>query len=303
MRRRLLLITALLATGCAAPAPGPAATPSAAGGDFPVTVGAVTLAKRPEKIVSLSPVGTEMLWAVGAGPQVTAVDTNSTYPPGVPTSELSAYQPNAEAIAAKSPDLVLVSTDINKIVDQLTALQVPVLMIPAAKTMDDTYTQLTDLGAATGHRGEAAAVVQRMRSEIARLVAAAPQRAKPLTYYYELDTTYYSVTSKTFVGSLFAQIGLVSVADAADPDGKQGGYPQLSAESIVTANPDLIFLANTKSQQQSAQTVAARPGWSSLAAVTNQRVVALDDDVASRWGPRVVDLLTAAVDQVAKVPA
>ncbi|TDC36479.1 ABC transporter substrate-binding protein [Micromonospora sp. 15K316] len=300
-----LAVAALALGACAekaddAPAAGGGGQPAAA---FPATVGAVTLDQRPEKIISLSPSITEMLFAIGAGPQVTAVDDNSDYPAGVPKSDLSGFQPNAEAIAGRSPDLVVISDDRNKIVDQLGKLKIPVLVTPAATTLDDTYRQITDLGTLTGHPTEAADLTQRMRDDIAKLVKDLPQRSEKLTFYHELGTELYSATSKTFIGSLYAMAGLENIADSADADGKNGGYPQLSQEIIVKADPDFVFLADTKCCQQSADTIKARPGWSGITAVKNNQVVALDDNIASRWGPRVVDLLRAIVDAVAKVPA
>jgi iron complex transport system substrate-binding protein len=110
-----------------------------------------------------------------------------------------------------------------------------------------------------------------------------------MSFYHELDDTYYSVTSSTFIGQLYELVGLRNIADSAK--GAGGGYPQLSGEYIIEADPDLIFLADTKCCGQSQATVAARPGWDRIAAVERGNVVPLDDDVASRWGPRVVDLL------------
>jgi iron complex transport system substrate-binding protein len=253
--------------------------------------------KRPARIVSLAPTATEMLYAIGAGKQVIAVDDQSNHPTGVPKTDLSGFKPNAEAIAGHNPDLVVVSNDTNKIVDQLKQLKIQVYLAPAAKTLDDTYRELTDLGKLTGHSTEAASTVDRMKSDIATLTKGLQQRPKKLTYYWELDPTYYSATSRTFMGSVLALAGLTSIADAAADD-----YPQLSAESVVKANPDLIFLADTKCCQQSPDTVRARPGWAEIAAVKNNRVYALDDDIASRWGPRTVDLLRTVADAVAKVP-
>lgn len=289
------------AAACADEPQTPSSTPTGAAVSYPVTVGGVTLDAQPQKIVSLSPAATEMLFAVDAGKQVTAVDDQSNYPTDAPRTDLSGYQPNAEAIAAKNPDLVVLTTDANNIVNQLRALKIPVYVLPAATTLDDTYRQLTELGALTGHPTEAAAEVERMKDQISKIISSVPKRATPLTYYYELDPTFYSVTSKTFVGTLFAQLGLTNIADASD--NANSGYPQLSAEAIIKANPDLIFLADSKCCGQSAETVAQRPGWSKITAVADKRVVPLDDDIASRWGPRVVDLLQTAADAVAKVPA
>jgi iron complex transport system substrate-binding protein len=299
----LVAAAALLMGGCASDDPGSTGTPATStGAAYPVTVGNVTLAERPERIVSLGPTPTEMLFAIGAGPQVIAVDDQSNYPPGVPTSDLSGFKPNAEAVAAENPDLVVLSDNLNKIVEQLTSLKIPAFVTPSAKSLDETYAQIGQLGTLTGHPDEAADLTTRMRADIDKIVQDVPKRATPLTYYYELDPTLYSVTSKTFIGSIFARLGLQNVADAADADGSKGGYPQLSQEALVQADPDMIFLADTKCCAQSAATLRARTGWSQITAVQTGQIVGLDDDIASRWGPRVVDLVRTAADAVAKVP-
>lgn len=300
-----LAVAALALGGCAekttdTPAPSGGASTAAT---FPVTVGSLTLEQRPEKIVSLSPTATEMLFAIGAGPQVTAADDNSNHPAEAPRTDLSGFQPNAEAIAAKDPDLVVIASDRNKVVDQLTKLKIPVFLTPAAVTLDDTYRQLTELGTLTGHPTEAADVVTGMKDDIAKLVADLPQRAEKLTYFHELSPDLYTATSKTFIGSLYTLVGLENIADPTDADGESGGYPQLSEEILVEANPDFVFLADTKCCQQSVETVQARPGWATITAVRENQIVALDDDIASRWGPRVVDLLRTIIDATAKVPA
>ncbi|GAA3936713.1 ABC transporter substrate-binding protein [Actinoplanes auranticolor] len=297
-----IAVTALLLGGCGGGAEDEG-RPAAADASFPVTVGSVTLTERPDRIVSLAPTATEMLFAIGAGPQVVAVDDQSTYPPEAPRTDLSGFKPNAEAIAGRDPDLVVISDDLEKIADQLGKLKIPVLLAPAAKVIDDSYRQIDQLGALTGHRDESAALVTRMRTEIDKIVRGVPPRTEPLSYYYEIDETLYSATSKTFIGSLLAPFGLTNIADAADPDGSKNGYPQLSPEALVAADPDLIFLADTKCCRQSAATVKQRKGWSQITAVRQDRIVALDDDIASRWGPRVVDLVRAVADAVARVPA
>ncbi|GLY05803.1 ABC transporter substrate-binding protein [Actinoplanes sp. NBRC 101535] len=296
---------ALLLTGCGGDGGGgtPAADRSGAAAAYPVTVGGVTLTAQPEKVVSLSPTATEMLFAIGAGPQVTAVDDQSNFPPEAPRSDLSGYKPNAEAIAATDPDLVVIANDSDNIVAQLGRLAIPVHLVPAAASLDDTYREIRELGALTGHTADAEKVTGEMATRIDEIVASVPARSRPLSYYYEISADFYSATSKTFIGSVFSRFGMTNVADAADPDGTSGGYPQLSQEALVKANPDTVFLADTKCCQQSAATVAARPGWSSIAAVRNGQIHALDDDIASRWGPRTVDLVQAVADAVRKAPA
>lgn len=293
----LVVVSILLASACASPmsqsGSAPTSTASPQQSPFPISVkaanGEVRIGKRPDRIVSLSPTATEMLFAIGAGDQVVAVDDNSNYPPQAPMTELSAYQPNVEAVAKYSPDLVVISDDLGGIVKSLGKLSIPVMLEPAAKNLDDTYAQIEQLGAATGHVADAVHLVASMKSEIQHLVASAPDFDHPLIYYHELDQTYYTATSSTFIGQIYGLLGLRNIADEAK--GAASGYPQLSAEYIIKTDPDVIFLADTKCCGQSAATVAKRPGWDQIAAVKDGAVVSLDDDVASRWGPRVVDLL------------
>ena len=139
-----------------------------------------------------------------------------------------------------------------------------------------------------------------MRSDVAAVRAGLPEPDEPLTYYHELDSTLYSVTSATFIGAVYAELGLVNIADAA---GDGNPYPQLSAEFILAENPDLIFLACTLYCGESAATVAARPGWGELDAVANGAVVEMNDDIASRWGPRIVEYFQAVGAAVAELVA
>ena len=295
---------ALLVTGgCAGDYGNTTEAQPSASAAYPVTVGSLTLVQRPERIVSLTPTATEMLFAIGAGPQVTAVDDQSDYPPEAPKTKLSGFTPSAEAIAEKNPDLVILSNDIDKIASQLDKLNIPVFLTPAAKTMEDTYREIGELGALTGHRDEATSLSQRMGADIDKIVKAVPPRSRPLTYYYELSPDLYSATSKTFIGSIFAMFGMTNVADPADAAGTHGGYPQLAQEALIKANPDTIFLADTDCCQQSVQTVTARKGWSTVTAVKSGQIFPLDDDIASRWGPRTVDLVQSVADAVVKVPA
>ncbi len=262
----------------------------------------MTVARRPARIVSLSPTATEMLYAVGAGSQVVAVDKDSDYPSGVPKTDLDPLQINTEAVAGFRPDLVVGSGLSAQQRDQLGRVGVTVLDEPAATTLQDTYRQITDLGTATGHTAQATTVVTDVRDRLAKIVAETPKPRAGTTYYYELDQTLYSVTSATFVGQLMHTLGLTSIADAASGAAAAGGYPQLSAEYVLKAQPTYVFLADQKCCGQSAASVAARPGWSVLGAVKAGRVTGIDDDIASRWGPRVVELVQAVSDELRAHP-
>jgi iron complex transport system substrate-binding protein len=301
-----IVAAAALAAACAACGSSSASSNSGSGSSgasaatagFPVTISAsgrkVHLTSRPDAIVSLSPTATEMLYAIGAGSQVKAVDSDSDYPANAPITKLSAYQPNAEAIATYKPDLVIISNDIGGITAKLTALSIPVLDLPAAANVSGVYSEFTQLGAATGHLTQAQAEDKRLRASISRIVAAEPKHSGPLTYYYELGTDpYYSVTDSTFIGSLLSLLGMKSIADTAKGAAAAGGYPSLSAEYILKANPDYIILSDTGTTAggQDAATVSARPGWSIVTAVKDKHVIVLNADIASRWGPRIVQLL------------
>jgi iron complex transport system substrate-binding protein len=265
---------------------------------FPVTLGALTLDRRPERIVSLVPTATEMLFAIGAGPQVVAADEDSVYPAAAPKTNLSGFEPDVAAIAARRPDLVVISDDVDGLVARLSQLKIPVLRTPMAMSLDDTYSQIGQLGTLTGHPFEAEILHRQMTARISRIVTGMRPRSRPMTYYYELDPTLYTVTSKTFIGSLLRMLGLISVADRADPRGIEGGYPKLTAAGLIRSNPDTIFLADTTCCRQTARTVAARPGWNTVSAVRTGRIYPLDDDLAATWGPRTVDLLQALADAV-----
>ncbi len=250
----------------------------------------------PHRIVSLSPTATESLFAVGAGAQVVAVDDQSDYPKRAPRTSLSGYTPNVEAIAGYRPDLVVLSGDANDVVAGLRKLGIRVLIQPAAKDLKGAYAEIRRLGTVTGHARGAAAVVARMKKAIAKVLKSTPRRR--LSVYHELTPDFYSATSQTFIGRIYKLFGLRNIADAADSSGT--GYPQLSGEYILSANPSLIVLADTRCCGQSAASVAKRPGWSDIAAVRTGSVVAIDDSVASRWGPRVVQFVRAVGKAVSR---
>jgi iron complex transport system substrate-binding protein len=262
---------------------------------FPVTVsaanGKVTIDRQPRRIVSLSATATEDLYAIGAGSQLLAVDQDSDYPKGTPRTKLSGFAPNIEAIAGLRPDLVVIAWDTTGVVRALGKLHVPVLLEPPAQSFGDAYAQIKELGLATGHGPAAARLVTRMRGRIAHLAASLPSPTRPLSVYHEISPDHFSASSSTFIGSAYRLFGLRNIADQADAAGSH--FPQLSDEYIIAADPDLIVLADTTCCAQSAKTVSARPGWENIAAVRRGAIVQVDDALAARWGPRIVDFVRA----------
>lgn len=276
-----------------------AATTTSPASEFPVTVeadnGPVTIEQRPEAIVSLSAVATEMLFAIGASDQVVAVDDQSNYPAEAPSTDLSGFTPNLEAILSYEPDLVIITFDPGDLVAGLDAAGVPVLSYTAAFTVDDTYRQMEALGTATGNLEGARIANEEIQSDLTEILDASVTSGEGVTYYHEIDSTLYTATSSTFFGEIYGMFGMVNIGDAADADGSAFGYPQLSSEYVVEADPDIIFLANAL-YGESIETVSARPGWEVMTAVQNGSIVELDTDVASRWGPRIVEFAQSIAD-------
>ncbi|MDA0562805.1 ABC transporter substrate-binding protein [Streptomonospora sp. S1-112] len=298
----VLLLAALTLSACGGGQESADQDPGAAspGEGFPVTVedgsGEVTIEARPERIVSLSPSSTEMLFEIGAGDQVVAADEFSNYPEDAPTTDLSGFTPSVEAVSEYNPDLVVLARDAEDAAAQLREVDVPVLLIPAAETLDDTYAQMRMLGEATGHAQEADEAADRVESELDAVVeeTTAEVGEVDLTYYHELDDGMYSATSQTFIGQVYERFGLENIADEAED--AAGGYPQLSPEFIVDQNPDLVFLAY--GGEDAADDVRQRPAFDTVTAVKNDDIVQLDPDIASRWGPRVVDLAESVSEAV-----
>ena len=247
------------------------------------------LSAKPIRIISLSPSATEILFALNADSQVLAVDDNSNYPARVPKSDLSSFTPNVEAIAALNPDLVVLqinATNAKTVRDALTKIEIPVFVEPAAKNVNDTYKEIRLIGKVIDKEKAAKKLIAEMKSRIKKALVTNKNKSK-LKFFHELDNTLYTATSKTFIGSVYKDFGLINVADAASGS-DSSGYPQLSAEYLIKSNPDLIFLADAQ-YGESIDSLKARPGWSAISAVKNNRIIALPADIPSRWGPRIVD--------------
>ena len=297
MKRRtiLMLLAAVSLAGCATSASGSAGSAgSGARGSFPVTLssanGPVTIRSEPHRIVSVSASATSMIYDIGAGSQVVAVDKYSTDPPNAPRTALTGFETSAESYLTYRPDLVVLAQDPGGTVSaQLAAAGVPALVLEPATALRDTYTQITTLGRATGHEGGAASENASIKAQLATIVREVGGRGRGATYYPELDPTLYSATSHTFIGALFAKLGMVNVADAAGTSGNQ--YPQLSPEYLIRSNPQYVFLADDVCCGQSAATFASRAGFSVLQAVRHHRVFTVPDSIASEWGPRIVVFL------------
>ena len=306
MKRAAFAVVLLLVVAACSPSDtaatsttAPTTSTTQTGAAYPVTVeadnGSVTIDDRPVAVISLSSTATEMLFAIGAGSQVIAVDDQSNYPAEAPMTDLSGFTPNLEAILSYEPDLVVITFDPGDLIAGLQTAGVPVLSYTAALAIEDVYLQMEALGSATGNAEAAEAANQNIEEDLATIVEDAGTAGQGVTYYHEIDALLYTATSSTFFGEIYQLFGMENVADPADEDGAAFGYPQLSEEYVVASDPNIIFLANV-SYGESAESVTARPGWGVMSAVTSGNIVELDSDVASRWGPRIVDFAQSIAD-------
>jgi len=258
---------------------------------FPVEVtdsvgNTVSLEEPPQRIASLSAGHTEILYAIGAGDQVAAVDNTSDCPSVVAEfPKVDAFTPSVEQIAALEPDLVLIFFDPGDLQSSLQGLGIPVLNLAAPESVEGVYDQMALLGEATGHSADAEGVAGAMKEAVADVLSQVQDASEAPAVFHEVDNMYFSAGSGTFIGDLYAMLGAENIADATGQ-----AYPQMSAEAIIQADPDVIVLAD-EDAGVTPETVKARPGWESIAAVKNDRVYVVDPDIISRPGPRLVEAL------------
>ena len=279
-------------------------TPLAASNDtFPVQLPrsdgkTVSLTEAPKHLVSLSPGATEIIYALGAEGELAALDKDADYPDAAKNfgTKLDAYQPNVESIVALQPDLVIIATDSNGIVAALDRVNVPVLFSDIntdVRTVNDVLRQIKLIGTATGKSANADTLISDLRDRISAVTSKVQDvsGSDAPRVYHELDDTYYTASSGSFVGDVYRLLKAQNIAG----DGGGVAYPQLTQEAIIAANPQAIILAD-EAFGTTADSVKARPGWSNIDAVKNGKIFGVDPNIISRPGPRIVD----ALEQVAK---
>jgi iron complex transport system substrate-binding protein len=285
------------AAATAAPAPTAAPTMTPAGLSFTDGLGrTVKLAGPAQRIVSLAPSNTEILFALGAGKQVVGRDDFSDYPEAAkPLPAIGSLEKqNVEQIVALKPDLVL-AAEINsqEQVKALTDLGLTVYYLSNPKTIEDMYTNLEIVARLTGRETETAALITSLKARVEAVDAKVKTAATKPVVFYELDATDpakpWTAGPGSFVDLLIARAGGVNFTGAA---GITDPYPQVGAEQLVTTNPDLIVLGDSM-WGVTVESVGQRPGWEKLKAVTSQQVYPFDDNIVSRPGPRLVDGLEA----------
>lgn len=296
MLRKLLsiiLLATLVLTACSSLSP--------ASGKLTFTDGLgreVKLTRPAQRVVSMAPSNTEILFAIGAGNQVVGRDTLSDFPEEakkLPDIGSTFDALNTEQIVSLKPDLVL-AAEINtpEQVKQLEDLGLTVYYLKNPLTLEEMYGNLDIVAQLTGHQKEAATLVDSLKKRVAAVDAKIAPISSRFSVFYELDATDpakpYTAGKGTFITQLIERAGGHNIA--ADLD----GYPQLSLEQVVAADPAFIILGDAR-YGVSPETIAQRPGWENLSAVKNGKVLAFNDDLVSRPGPRLVD----ALEELAKL--
>jgi len=257
----------------------------------------ITLEAAPQRIVSLAPSNTEILFAVGAGSQVVGRDEFSDYPAEAASIDSiggSFGEYNVEAIVALEPDLVL-AAEINppELVQQLEDLGLTVYYLGNPTTLEEMYTNLEIVAGLTGH--DATELVDSLKARVAAVDEKIMPLSSRIAVFYEIDATDptkpWTYGPGTFGDLLIARAGGYNVGGiASDP------YPQISIEQVVAANPSVIILGDSM-WGVTAESVKTRPGWETIPAVQSDSIFPFDDNLVSRPGPRLVD----GLEQLAKL--
>lgn len=309
-QRGLLAVTILLAVsqavGCAA-APGGTTEPGSAS-TTPATSGApasapasrtpyplelqdgegrrVTIPAPPQRIVSLSPAHTEILFALGAGDRMVGRDDFSDYPPKANDLPKVGYSNiDLEKLAALNPDFVYAATRQKKFLPNFEQLGLRVYYAVEPITAQGVFEHILALGRVTDRQQEAEELVARMRTQMDGITQKLAEAQRGPMVYYELTPELFTASPSSFIGDM---LRLLKARNAAE--GIEAPFPQLSLETLVTKDPEVIILADAPPYgKESPETVKARPGWREIAAVKSARIYAIDPDLVTRPGPRVVE--------------
>ena len=245
----------------------------------------------PKRIISLSPSITEILFEIGSGNQVIAVDNLSNYPNEAPITDISAYDPNVEAISLLNPDLVILSYNIKNLKAALKKIGIETIYLPAPLNFEDILDQIDYLGLQTGNEDKAKKLISKMKNRM-KTLQKLRENETATKIYHEIDPNYYSPSKFSFIGDIYQKLNYKNVADKADI--RNLGYPKLSPELIISENPDLIVLPGKDNKY--VEKVKLRPGWGYIEAVKKNNFLLTNNDIASRWGPRILNFASILVE-------
>lgn len=278
---------------------GAGATPTpAVRSQFPLTVPAgegrtITLTQAPQRIVSLSPGVTEVLFAIGAGGQVAGTDRFSDFPEAAKAlPKLEYTNTNVEALVALRPDLVIAAGRQRSLVPVFEQAGLKVLPMEEPSSIAGVVNRIRVMGQVTDHGNEA----ENLASSLEQRVAAVTERISSIAagprVYHEVDPKLFAAAPNSFVGDVYTVLKAQNIVPKGD-----NPYPQISAESIISADPQVIIVGNRLPESAPTE-IKRRPGWNVVSAVKNDRIYEVEDNLISRPGPRVVDALEQLARQI-----
>lgn len=296
----ILLIAATIIAGCGSPKNNkdnaqdePAAPQDKAGDAYPLTVKdqmdrSVTVERQPERIVSLAPSNTEILFALGLGDKVVGVTNYCDYPEEAKSKEkIGGFaDPNMEKIVSLKPDIVLATEAHQKPVEQLEKLNIPVVVLTSTD-IADMMDSLEIVGKICGREAESFKIADELKNRIKAVedkVAGVPEDKRPKVYYEIWPEPFTTAGPGTFVNDIIEKAGGRNIAG----DAKKA-YPEYSQEMIISKNPDIIIFSHHGSSNTAAEDILKRPGWENIDAVKDKKVFYVDENIVQRATPRLVD--------------
>ncbi|WP_296971191.1 ABC transporter substrate-binding protein [Tepidanaerobacter sp. EBM-38] len=260
---------------------------------FPITLTdqmgrEVTIEKLPERIISLAPSNTEILFTLGLEDRIVGVTDFCDYPEAAKSKEkIGGFsEPNIEKIISLQPDLILATSMHQKPVEELEKLNVPSVVLDP-KDFEDVFTSIEIIGKATGQDDKAAAIVGDLKARVKDVddkVIKLTEDERPKVYYEIWPSPITTAGPGTFVNDIIQRAGGENIAK----DAKKA-YPQYSQEMIVAKNPDIIIFSHHGSSNQSAEDILNRQGWESIEAIKNNKVFYVEENLVQRATPRLVD--------------
>jgi len=250
----------------------------------------------PQRIISLSPSNTEVVFALGLDDRVVGVTEYCNYPPeALEKDQVGGFStPSIERIVELEPELILASTIHEEEVIRLEELGLPVLVVESS-TLIDLYTSISLVAEVTGIVDDGEALIDSMRKRInavESIVAGIDPEDKVRVYYEVYSDPLMSAGKGAFINEIISLAGGVNIfADINE------NYPTISAEVVAERQPDIILFPDYHGTADFViDGMTARPGWESIPAVRENRVYAISDDTFARPGPRVVEAVEEAAE-------
>ncbi|MCH7320530.1 ABC transporter substrate-binding protein [Solibacillus sp. MA9] len=254
----------------------------------------ITIEKAPERIISLVPSNTEILFGLGLNDQIIGVSDNDTYPEEALTKEkVGGTEFNLEQIIALEPDLVLAHESgmysfNEEAIAQLEAVGIPVFVVKDAKTFEETYSTIEQIGRITNKVQEAKDIIASMKEGIEEIeVKVADLEEKSVFIVVGTDPNLYAVGQDTFINEM---LEVLNVENAVP----ELGWPMYSAEQFVSSNPDTILVT----YENDIEEITTNDAYAEMTAVKNGEVKLVDADTTSRQGPRLVEGIESIAEAI-----